>query len=109
MVEELCRQKRIYQVKVQPQTLELWEEELEQSRQRWGKYFTNPEQFEFFAMLPLSEEQRQIVLRSMIKEQEFKQDLSTCKGRCGSSEQHRLHCIKCVLTEKPAIAKPLFV
>jgi len=101
-MEQLLKKKRIYQVPVQPQTMEQWEEDLELKRTRWGKYFTNTEQFEYFAMLPLDETQRQILINAMIAEQEYKRELENCTGKLGSSSQHKRECLPCCVAEKIA-------
>lgn len=101
--------KRIYQVPVQPQTMDEWQDDLELKRTRWGKYFSKNQEFEFFAMLPLNDEQRGVLLDAMIKDHRFQQELKTCTGTAGSSQEHRRHCIHCVLVEKASLAQPLFV
>jgi hypothetical protein len=107
-MEQLLKKKRIYQVEVQPQTLEAWADELELKRTRWGKYFSNEQQFEYFAMLPLSDEQRMVLLKSMIEEAKFEKEIASCSGTWGSSQEHRNRCLPCVLTEKNRDGQPLF-
>jgi hypothetical protein len=107
-MEQLLLKKRIYQVPIQPQNFEQWQDDLELKRTRWGKYFNKQEEFEFFAMLPLNDEQRVILLASMIEEAKFNNELKCCEGKTGSSQEHRQKCVKCVLTEKASIAQPMF-
>jgi hypothetical protein len=108
-MEQLLLKKRIYQVSIQPQNFEQWQDDLELKRTRWGKYFNKQEEFEFFAMLPLTDEQRVILLASMVQEAEFNNELKRCEGKTGSSKEHRRGCLKCVLTEKASIAQPIFI
>jgi hypothetical protein len=107
-MEQLLKKKRIYQVEVQPQTLQAWADEMELKRTRWGKYFSNEQQFEYFAMLPLSDDQRMVLLKSMIEEAKFNKEIESCQGTWGSSQEHRNRCLDCVLTEKASFAEPLF-
>ena len=102
-MENLLLKKRIYQVQPPPETLEKWEDEMEVARTQWGKYFKNNEEFELFAMLPLTDEQRWKVLRAVGEEQRFKDEVRACTGKIGSDKEHRKFCISCVLKERRQI------
>jgi hypothetical protein len=99
-MEQLLLKKRIYQVPVPPDTIQGWEDDMARQRAKWGHYFKNNGEFELFAMLPLTEEQRWKVLQAVAEEKKFHDEVSTCTGKTGSSHEHRKKCIECCLVDK---------
>ena len=106
MLGPIVQRKRVWQHDVPPQTLAQWQEKMDIIKQRWGKYFTDPEQFEAFAMLPLSEKQRSVVMNGLLEQARLKQEVDTCTGVPDSSPEHRLLCIPCVLKHPPTPTVP---
>jgi hypothetical protein len=99
-MDKLWAKKRIYQVEPPPETIEGWEAEMDIMRGKWGRYFKNNEQFEYFAMLPLTDDQRWTVLRSAAEAHKLEKELLTCIGKQGSSPDHRRLCIPCCLVDR---------
>jgi len=102
-MENLLLKKRIYQLEPPPETIEGWETELDRMRGKWGQYFKNNEEFELFAMLPLTEDQRWTVLRAVGEEAKFKREIRECTGKKGMSKKHRQLCINCCLVDRFSI------
>jgi len=99
-MEQLLQKKRIYQLDPPPETIEGWQNELDILRSKWGKYFKNEEQFEYFAMLPLTDEQRWVVLRAAGEERALELEVRDCTGKQGSTPEHRIRCIPCCLVDR---------
>jgi hypothetical protein len=108
MTETLLRKQKIYQVDPCPETPDTWKEKQEQEFELYGAYFKNREEFEYFVMLPLSDEQRCQLLRVMKNESDFRIQLEKCTGEDDYGQEHRKYCIECVTTHKPAWAIPYF-
>ena len=99
-MEQLLKKKRIYQLNPPPETIEGWNKQLDVLRTKWGKYFKDEEQFEYFVMLPLSDEQRWVVLRAAAEERRFELELESCTGKMDSTPEHRQRCIPCCLVNR---------
>jgi hypothetical protein len=99
-MESLLLKKRIYQVQAPPETLEGWEDELQRLRGKWGQFFKNNEEFEYFVMLPLTDEQRHKVIRDVGAEARFKKEIRECTGKKNSSPEHRKYCLSCCLLDR---------
>ena len=102
-MEKLLLKKRIYQVQPAPETLEGWKNEMDIARTKWGRYFKTNDEFELFAMLPLTDEQRLVVLKAVAEEVKFNREIDNCTGKQGSTPEHRRCCIPCVLVDKRQI------
>lgn len=110
-MEKMLKKKRIYQVDPCPETPEKWKEKQAKEFEIYGKFFKNREEFEYFVMLPLSDEQRVELLLVMKKERDFNQKLENCRGEMQSEEyntEHRKYCLECCTSHRPSIAKPFY-
>lgn len=107
-MESLLMRKKLYQVDIPPETQDQWEQGLKISREKWGRYFRNEEEFEFFSMLPLSDKDKCKLLMNLKEESQQKQKLRNCKGEHGQTKEHRSLCLSCVLVDKSARAEPFY-
>ena len=108
MSEALSARKHIYQVEPCPETPSAWIERQNREYEIYGKYFKNKLEFEFFVMLPLTDEQRVALLYVMKRESDERIDLRTCKGEVDKPQTHRNKCMNCVLTQRPIMAEPFY-
>lgn len=100
-MDQLLLKKRIYQVQPPPETLNQCADEMEIQRSKWGKYFKNSAEFELFAMLPLTDEQRWKVLDAVAQEKKAKDEITHCKGQYNKDAEHRKYCIACCILDPP--------
>ena len=107
-MDSLLLKKRIYQVEVPPETISGWTEKQDKEFEIYGRFFVNRSEFEYFAMLPLTDEQRLKILGVLKRESDFRDELRYCTGKIGSGKGHRLLCTKCCITERPLCAKQYY-
>lgn len=53
----------VQQAELPPSTIEEAEREIDKTSKKFGEYFINKEQSELFAMLPLSDKERAVVIK----------------------------------------------
>lgn len=107
-MNKLLERKNVYKVPVPTETLEEWNKQKARGLAKYGSLFRDEEEFEFFWMLPLNEEQRLKLLRSLSDERRLQLEVEICTGGVDSSAAHRDLCIKCCVTNRPAIAVPFY-
>jgi hypothetical protein len=108
-MDTLCLKKRLYQVDAPEESVDNIQEKLEKGRSTWGRFFKNNEEFEFFWMLPLNDEQKGKLIAAMYEEKQQLNDILQCKGSEGKSTYHRQRCVECCVTHRPKCAEPYFV
>lgn len=106
-MEQLLQKKRIYQVDVPADTPDAWQREVQNTRDKYGRYFKNEDEFLFFSMLPISrDEDRMKLLLALKDEEERERELKDCAGVHGQTKEHRQRCLSCVLVERKG--EPLY-
>lgn len=105
MLGPLLRKKsKLWDVELPPNSIEEFEKRLQAGRQRYGRFFEDPEQCDYLCMLPVSEAEREQILRNMIKHAQLVGDVRNCEGVPDSSPEHRQLCVACVANYKPTVA-----
>lgn len=107
-MDQLLRKKRLYQVDVPADSIEEWRREMEKGRSRYGKFFGDNREFEYFWMLPLSDKQRNTLLAALVEEKREETELAECNGSATTSARHRQRCVACVCTKRPFVAVQYF-
>ena len=91
---------RIQEVHKPYERIDEVERDLQKARTRYGHYFRDDREFEYFWMLPLSDQQRFQLIRCIANEKRLKDELRSCVGVRGSSHDHKKFCIKCCSVDK---------
>ena len=107
-MEQLLLKKPIYQHDVPLDPPLAWEEDTALAFTTWGKFFKNKEEFEYFWMLPISQSQREQLIKALWEEKCRRIEVLSCEGKEGMSVDHRQECFDCCLRFKPHMAKPYY-
>ena len=85
-------------------SIKMIEKRMEEAFSKFGKHFKNKEEFEFFWMLPLNDENRFKLLRNLWEEKKFKDEVESCEGVENSTPEHRKLRLECCTKIRPSIA-----
>lgn len=107
-MEKMLRKKPIYSHKAPLETLVEVEEEMKVAYSQYGSLFKNKDEFEYFHMLPLDNNQRRELINVLLAESEERRHADACEGTEGSSSAHRNACMECCVLYKPALSKPYY-
>lgn len=107
-MDKLLKKKPLYQHEPPPETKEEWQAEIDRGKSLYGALFKNSEEFEYFWMLPLNDNQRRELLKQLYEEKKVQDELLICKGVLGQAKEHRALCIPCCTLFRPTIAEPFY-
>lgn len=107
-METLCERKRIYQLDPPAETIDGINDDMDKGRAKFGQYFKNNEEFEFFWMLPLDDRQKATLIYELHKEKKTQMEIKSCGGVMDSDPFHRARCIECCTVQRPKCAKSYY-
>jgi hypothetical protein len=102
------KKKAVYRVPVPLDGIEAIQADMSSAYSKYGSIFSDREEFDLFWMLPLSDDQRLVLINRMLKEKKTSIEVENCVGVKCSSDEHRRSCLECVTTSRPRCAIPYY-